>query len=87
MSRSHHITKREAAKRLATEGDVGAVAKYAEKRNLKKVVKKFRWVYAVIHPSDKTPNKLRGSVAQRATKLVTKPKSEKVVSSMDGDDA
>ena len=76
MSRSYHITKREAAKRLATEGDVGAVVKYVEKRKLKKVVKKFRGIYKVIHPSDKTPNKLRGSVAHRAMKLITKPKSD-----------
>jgi len=87
MSRSYHITKREAARRLATEGDVGAVVKYAEKRNLKKVVKEFRRVYAVIHPSDKTPNKLKGSVAQRAMKLVMKPKAGKVVMRMERDDA
>ncbi len=87
MSRSYHITKREPARRLATEGDVGAVVKYAERRNLKKVVKKFRAVYAVIHPSDKTPNKLRGSVAQRAMKFVTRPKAEKVVTRTERDKA
>jgi len=45
------------------EGDVRGVVKYAEKRNVKKAVKKYRGVYATIHPSDKKPNKLRGSVA------------------------
>lgn len=71
MSRSYHITKRAAARRFATEGDVEALVDFAEKETLKQVVKKFRGIYAVIHPSDKVPNKLRGSVAQKAMKILT----------------
>ena|SRR5437016_7553594 len=77
MSRSYHITKGEAAKRLATEGDIGGVLNFAEKKTLKKVVRKFRSIYATIHPSDKPSNKLRGSVAQRATKILTEGDLEK----------
>ncbi len=45
---------------------------FAEKKALKQVVKTFRGIYAVIHPSDKVPNKLRGSVAQKAMKILAK---------------
>ena len=77
MSRSYHITKKEAAKRFA-KGDVGAVVRYAEKRNVKKSHKKYRKTYSVIHPSEKSPD-LRNSVTRSSVKRVMKGTNEEFV--------
>ena len=77
MARSYHVTKKEAAKRLA-QGDAMPTVQFAEKRNLKKVHKKFRKIYAAIHPSEK-PAGLRNSVTQSALKKVMKAKNKKFI--------
>lgn len=66
MSRSHHITKKQAVKRYLSDGDTEGILHCHEKQTVKRVVRKFRPIYDEIHPSAKPDNKLRGSVAHRA---------------------
>jgi hypothetical protein len=70
MSRSKHITSRDAKRRFA-QGDLTAVVEFAEKRNLKSTIKKFRHIYQDIHDSALKTPKLRNSTALSAVKLVT----------------
>lgn len=78
MSRSHHITKGEAARILATEADAEGVVRYQEKRAVKKGVKKFRGIYALIHPSAKSPNKLKNKVIHQTVKDFMKAKQQSI---------
>ena len=71
MSRSYHITRREAVRRFK-EGDSSGMLEKWEKRTTKQGVRKFRPVFDKIHPSAKPDSKLRVSTVQRATKAYLK---------------
>jgi len=46
---------RKEAERRFNEGDIDAIRAYAEKRSVKEAHQKFRTIYHIIHPSDKSP--------------------------------
>jgi hypothetical protein len=78
MSRSYHITKKQAAQR-AKEGDMSAVANYIEKSNLKAEHKRFRKVYRTIRPDAKSQTaRLRNSVSQSLIKEISKKNREEI---------
>lgn len=81
MSRSHHITKREAAERFS-QGDIDAAVEYSQKRNLKRSHTKFREIYASIKPSQKTPE-LRNSVTASSVKAAMKSTKEAFLKKVD----
>jgi hypothetical protein len=67
MSRSYHITKREAVRRFRADGDPDGVLAFLEKRYVKKAVKKLHDLNLASSSSDSKQKVIR-RFAQRVTK-------------------
>jgi len=79
MSRSYHITKKQAVKQIA-DGDFQPLVEHTEKGTLKKLHKRYRKIYNVIHPSAESKSRaLRNSVSRSAMRGILKPKQAEYI--------